>query len=188
MSKTPEINEGYTIKERFIVGGVGFVLATRDSVLGGFVTWQFHPETPAKYFQAHILNTREEAYSDYQCRVEQAILRRYESTGEPPLLPPTCYTVMPGEGIIVQIRRGEMGYSPNSFSTDSPEENKVIADAMNKRRRVTKAQVEAMTFGSMFGWESKLADPRSYDEKGILIVKGKKRPLVKGKKRPQPER
>ncbi len=180
MSKISEINEGYTIKERFTVGGVGFVLARRDTEIAGFVTWQFRAEAPVDYFWGHYANTREAAYSDYQSRIEQAVLNLYEYTGKPPLLPPMCYAVTPGEGELILIRRGEMGYSPVSFSTGSTEKNKELADKMNERLMATKSQTEAMTFGSMFGWESKLADPRSYDEKGI--------PIVKGKKRPHPER
>jgi hypothetical protein len=31
---------------------------------------------------------------------------------------------------------------------------------------VTRAQEEAMLAGSLFGWHTKAADPRSYDENG----------------------
>ena len=44
-----------------------------------------------------------------------------------------------------------------------------LADELNKEMDITKGQREAMSWGSMMGWDGKLADPRSYDEKGKII-------------------
>lgn len=52
--------------------------------------------------------------------------------------------------------------------SDDPQFNRQSADLINQRMGVTKAQEAAMLAGSMFRWESKLADPRYYDEQGVL--------------------
>lgn len=161
-----ESNAGYTIKERFAIGEVGFVLGERDTELAGYVTWQFRTDSPTDYFWGHYHNTKDAAYADYQSRIEEEAISQFERTGIKPLLPPCCYAVTPSEGELILIRRGELGYYPEPFSSASRERNQTFADHTNARMNVTKQQVEAMTFGSMFGWESKMADPRSYDDHG----------------------
>lgn len=39
------------------------------------------------------------------------------------------------------------------------------ADAYNKRNNITPAQIEAMQFGSMFGWNVPGADPLNHNER-----------------------
>ena len=43
-------------------------------------------------------------------------------------------------------------------------------DYLNSLHGVTKAQRQAMEFGSLFGWNLPLADPDLYNENGILLL------------------
>jgi hypothetical protein len=53
------------------------------------------------------------------------------------------------------IRRGMAGYHPLPSLTDE------VAKRWNDANSVTKAQIEAMKAGSMFGWEVPGADPEN---------------------------
>ena len=49
-----------------------------------------------------------------------------------------------------------------------------MAEELNRKAGITKAQAEAMKCGSLFGWNVKGADPKNYDKNGCLIKpKGK---------------
>lgn len=52
----------------------------------------------------------------------------------------------------------------------SIEEADSLASYYNKNAGVTPAQFEAMRAGSMFGWEHPAADPKNYDENGVLFA------------------
>ncbi len=85
-----------------------------------------------------------------------------------PMLPEQCYaTLHTGELIIVKY--GERGY----FNTDIPNEGKEamkeLADEMNGKLGVSKAQAAAMLAGSMYGWSCPAANPKNYDENGIPV-------------------
>ena len=71
-------------------------------------------------------------------------------------LPPVAFTVDEATGATIMIRRGE----PKHYHIASH----FTADELNRLFGVTPAQVEAMRCGSMFGWDSFLADPASYGE------------------------
>lgn len=168
-----EENEGYRITDRFTVGDIGFVLGRRE--MDGpaqFVTWQYRADAPSDFFWGHYLNSQEAALQDYCDRIENAVIMRFQRTGEAPLLPPRCMAVEPSTGQLINLQRGVHGYWGSDWSrSDDPQYNRQSADMLNERMGVTKAQEAAMLFGSMFSWDSRLADPRSYDEQGRPIVK-----------------
>ena len=51
----------------------------------------------------------------------------------------------------------------------SKAENQALADEYNAKSGVGKAQEQAMSAGSMFGWAVPVADPKNYDEIGQPI-------------------
>jgi len=74
-------------------------------------------------------------------------------------LPHNCFYVPESTGELVCIVNGQTGYFQSTWSTDSTERNKETAAFMNNKLGLTPIQVEAMINGSMFGWDSKVADP-----------------------------
>lgn len=84
-------------------------------------------------------------------------------------LPESCFVYLPTEHAIGLVKKGEDGW----YRTDIPceptlEENKALVEKLNADKRVSKAQVAAMSAGSMFGWDTKAADPANYNEDGVL--------------------
>ena len=77
-------------------------------------------------------------------------------------LPELCFSVLPGSGDLVCIKRGESGYYPSGWSTGDPGRNRELADYNNERLGVSQAQRMAMENGSMFGWDAPGADPKAY--------------------------
>jgi hypothetical protein len=69
-------------------------------------------------------------------------------------LPEMCAARNPSDGKPILIKRGVKGYFPVNNNLD--------VDGFNARGGVTAAQVEAMTAGSMFGWDCPAADPDTY--------------------------
>ena len=78
-------------------------------------------------------------------------------------LPEICYSVLPGSGALICIKRGEAGYYPSVWNTGAEWKNRELADANNKRLGVTQAQRLAMEIGSMCGWDAPGADPKAYE-------------------------
>ena len=74
-------------------------------------------------------------------------------------LPELCFTLLPGTGQLICVKRGESGYYPSDWSTPDAQENRRIADEQNQKLGVTPAQEEAMKIGSMCGWDVPGADP-----------------------------
>ena len=84
-------------------------------------------------------------------------------------LPKQCYSTLASTGEIILIKRGEDGYFPSDLPDSGREENRRVVDERNREGGVSKAQEAAMSAGSMFGWDVPAADPRSYDENGVLL-------------------
>ena len=75
-----------------------------------------------------------------------------------------CFTLLPGTGQLICIKRGESGYYPSDWSTGDARENRRIADEQNRKGGVTPAQEEAMKIGSMCGWDVPGADPDNCED------------------------
>jgi len=62
--------------------------------------------------------------------------------------------------------RGESGYIECEDSQIGREANHLFADTANRINGVTRAQEEAMTAGSLFGWSVSAAKPWNYEQNG----------------------
>lgn len=84
-------------------------------------------------------------------------------------LPEQCYSVLPDTGELIIIKKCESGYYRTDIDMGSKAENQALADEYNAKSGVGKAQEQAMSAGSMFGWAVPVADPKNYDEIGQPI-------------------
>ena len=91
---------------------------------------------------------------DWSIQTEQERFEPYRDK-----LPELCFTLLPGTGQLICVKRGESGYYPSNWSTPDAQENRRIADEQNQKLGVTPAQEEAMKIGSMCGWDVPGADP-----------------------------
>ena len=90
-------------------------------------------------------------------------------------LPEVCYSILPSTGDVIIIKHGESGYYRSEYSTGDKAFNREFANDRNANLGVSKAQVEAMLAGSMYGWDVPAADPKSYDENGTPLRNTKDR-------------
>ena len=90
-------------------------------------------------------------------------------------LPEVCYSILPSTGDVIIIKHGESGYYRCEYSTEDKAFNREFANDRNTNLGVSKAQVEAMLAGSMYGWDVPAADPKSYDVNGTLLRNTKDR-------------
>lgn len=84
-------------------------------------------------------------------------------------LPEQCYSTLLDTGKVVILKRGETGYYKADIPYTNKEEAQALVDEFNRKLGVTKAQAEAMSAGSMFGWACPAADPQNYNEEGQPI-------------------
>ena len=84
-------------------------------------------------------------------------------------LPETCYGTLGSTGDIIIIKKAETGYYKTDIEGGSKDQNRQVADEYNRKLGVSKAQAEAMSAGSLFGWDVSGADPKSYDMDGNVI-------------------
>lgn len=90
-------------------------------------------------------------------------------------LPEVCYSILPSTGDVIIIKHSESGYYRCEYSTEDKAFNREFANDRNAKLGVSKAQVEAMLAGSMYGWDVPAADPKSYDKNGTLLRNTKDR-------------
>lgn len=90
-------------------------------------------------------------------------------------LPEVCYSILPSTGDVIIIKHGESGYHRCEYSTEDKAFNREFANDRNANLGISKAQVEAMLAGSMYGWDVPAADPKSYDVNGTLLRNTKDR-------------
>ena len=76
-------------------------------------------------------------------------------------LPEQCYSILPGSGEIIVVKRNEKGYYNPHIPAASKEQAREIVDEYNGKLGVTRAQEEAMRTGSMFGFHVPGADPKT---------------------------
>ena len=84
-------------------------------------------------------------------------------------LPENCFATLPGTGNLIIIKRGEAGYYRSDWDTGDKAQNQEIADFHNRQRGITPAQVEAMEFGSMFGFDLPGANPQVYYDEARFV-------------------
>ena len=84
-------------------------------------------------------------------------------------LPARCYSILESTGNVIIIQKGKKGYYHLEITDGTREENRAFVNDFNTKLGITKAQEEAMKAGSMFGWAIPAADPKNYDEKGVLL-------------------
>jgi hypothetical protein len=78
-----------------------------------------------------------------------------------PNLPDFCYAVHPSSKNIILLKKGDFGCWWHSDARPGVDTQQ-ICDDLNAKIGVSKAQVEAMLAGSMFGWDAPAADPKWY--------------------------
>lgn len=76
-------------------------------------------------------------------------------------LPEICFYRNKISNEITVLKRGIKGYFPYEHQDQDAD-----IDNMNEEIGVTKAQSQAMYYGSLFGWHVPLSNPAMFDEKG----------------------
>ena len=84
-------------------------------------------------------------------------------------LPDCCYSVNKTTGEIIILKKGETGFYKTDISTTGREESRELADFQNSKLGVTKAQEAAMYWGSVYGFDTRGADPKQYDADGVMM-------------------
>ncbi len=77
-------------------------------------------------------------------------------------LPDMCFSVLPDDGTLILIQRGEDGYRVSEDSREDPGLNRRMANYRNRCRGISMIQEQAMLYGCLPGWDNPAADPRKY--------------------------
>ena len=94
-------------------------------------------------------------------------------------LPEVCFSVLPGMGNLIILKRDETGYYPSEWDTGNKAENAQIADLHNAAAGINPAQVSAMQIGSMCGFHVPGANPQEFFDKAKLIETVSARGIIK---------
>lgn len=86
-------------------------------------------------------------------------------------LPERCYSLLIATNEVIVIKRNESGYYKTDLLAEDKETARELVNNLNETLGVTKAQEQAMVFGSMFGWDVPGADPKNYDDNGKPLRK-----------------
>lgn len=105
-------------------------------------------------------------YNLYCYAYSEELLRDAQRTAHD--LPLMCWSRLKSTNQIVMLKYKETGYWPYDAGDHPGQDVQQIVDALNQKAGISKAQVAAMEAGSMFGWHVPAADPRVYDENGLL--------------------
>ena len=81
-------------------------------------------------------------------------------------LPESCYGVLPFTGERIRIRFGEDRYEDFPQYGADQTANRQYAEDQNQPYGITPQQMAAMENGVIYGWDSPMADPDSYDSGG----------------------
>lgn len=111
---------------------------------------------------------------DYHCEIGNSIYHicefaeKMECNGSKviPLrssLPDMCYVYIRTENTIGIIKKGEIGYYKTDLYPNCNNNEKEFVKDLNTKLGVSETQSKAMEAGSMFGWDSKAADPSIYN-------------------------
>lgn len=84
-------------------------------------------------------------------------------------LPEQCYVFVQTENCVGIVKKGESGFYRTDIQGGKPSETNALVNEMNQKLGLSKGQAEAMKAGSMFGWDTPAADPKSYDKNGIPV-------------------
>lgn len=89
-------------------------------------------------------------------------------------LPERCFVYVESTDEIGVVTRGEIGYAPAGIKPEGVSKREGV-EHLNNAQGTTPAQAAAMSAGSMFGWDTKAADPANYNEAGEPQKKPKDR-------------
>lgn len=82
-------------------------------------------------------------------------------------LPKMAWSINPADPcLVITVKPGVLGYYP-AYRCASAEAAREMAARMNTKDGVTPAQVVAMEYGSLFGWDAPIADPKNWESGAI---------------------
>ena len=82
-------------------------------------------------------------------------------------LPKRCFVYVESTDEIGVVTKGEIGYAPSTMKPEGVSKREGV-EYLNKAQGVKPAQAAAMSAGSLFGWDTRAADPANYNEAGEL--------------------